>query len=170
MQMMFNMKRQVFFSFHYNRDAWRASQIRNMGKVDGQSTFCDNDWEEVRYKSDTKIREWIDNQLSMRSCLVVLVGYETSERKWVKYEIEKAMELHKGIVGIRINRLKNSQGNQDNEGCNPFFNVITPSGYRLSNYVTLFKSIYSSSEYVYNDIKDHIEDLIEDAIDNRWNY
>lgn len=53
--MMFNMKRQVFFSFHYNRDAWRASQIRNMGKVDGQSTFCDNDWEEVRYKSDTKI-------------------------------------------------------------------------------------------------------------------
>ena len=67
-----NMKRQVFFSFHDNRDAWRASQIRNMGKVDGQSTFCDNDWEEVRYKSDTKIREMgTDNQLSMRSCLVV---------------------------------------------------------------------------------------------------
>ena len=163
-------KRQAFFSFEYNKDAWRASQVRNMGKVDNSSTFSDNDWEEVRYKSDTKIREWIDNQLSMRSCLVVLVGYETSERKWVKYEIEKAMELHKGIVGIRIDRLKNSQGGQDNEGCNPFFNVITPSGYRLSNYVTLFKSIYSSSEYVYNDIKDHIEGLIEDAINNRWNY
>ena len=86
-------KRQVFFSFHYNRDSWRASQVRNMGKVDGNSTFSDNDWEEVRYKSDTKIKEWIDKQLAMRSCLVVLVGYETSERKWVKYEIEKAMEL-----------------------------------------------------------------------------
>ena len=43
-------KRQVFFSFHYNRDSWRASQVRNMGKVDGNSTFSDNDWEEVRYK------------------------------------------------------------------------------------------------------------------------
>ena len=68
-------KRQVFFSFHYNRDSWRASQVRNMGKVDGNSTFSDNDWEEVRYKSDTKIKEWIDKQLAMRSCLVVLVGY-----------------------------------------------------------------------------------------------
>lgn len=57
--------------------------VRNMGKVDESSTFSDNDWEEVRYKSDTRIKEWIDNQLAMRSCLVVLVGKETSERKWV---------------------------------------------------------------------------------------
>ena len=32
-------KRQVFFSFHYTNDNWRAGQIRNMGKVDGSSTF-----------------------------------------------------------------------------------------------------------------------------------
>lgn len=74
-------KRQVFFSFHYSRDAWRASMVRNMGKVDDSSTFSDNDWEEVRYKTDARIKEWIDSQLSMRSCLVVLVGKETSERK-----------------------------------------------------------------------------------------
>ena len=95
-------KRQVFFSFHYNRDVWRASMVRNMGKVDNSSTFSDNDWEEVRYKTEAKIKEWIDGQMAMRSCLVVLVGYETSQRKWVKYEIEKAMELHKGIVGLAL--------------------------------------------------------------------
>lgn len=88
----------------------------------------------------------------------------------MKYEIEKAMELRKGIVGIRINRLKNSQGEQDPEGSNPFYNVITSSGHRLSDYVTLFKSIYSSSEYVYDDIKENIEDLIEKAISHRWDY
>lgn len=32
-------KRQVFFSFEYNKDAWRASQVRNMGKVDNSSTL-----------------------------------------------------------------------------------------------------------------------------------
>ena len=58
-------KRQVFFSFEYNKDAWRASQVRNMGKVDNSSTFSDNDWEEVKEKTDAKIREWIDNQIRM---------------------------------------------------------------------------------------------------------
>ena len=47
-------KRQVFFSFEYNKDAWRASQVRNMGKVDNSSTFSDNDWEEVKEKTDAE--------------------------------------------------------------------------------------------------------------------
>lgn len=58
-------KRQVFFSFEYNKDAWRASQVRNMGKVDNSSTFSDNDWEEVKEKTDAKIKEWIDNQMAV---------------------------------------------------------------------------------------------------------
>ena len=40
-----NMKRQVFFSFQYKPDNWRASMVRNMGKVDNSSTFSDNDWD-----------------------------------------------------------------------------------------------------------------------------
>lgn len=163
-------KKQVFFSFHYKRDAWRASQVRNMGMVDDSSTFSDNDWEEVRFKSESKIKEWIDSQLAKRSCLIVLVGYETSQRKWVKYEIEKAMELHKGIVGIRINKLKNEDGEQDPNGGNPFYSIITSSGYRLSSYVTLFESSYQTSTNVYNDIKENMESLINEAISNRWTY
>ena len=93
--------------------------VRNMGKVDNSSTFSDNDWEEVRFKSDARIKAWIDEQMAMRSCIVVLVGQETSERKWVKYEIEQAMKLHKGIVGIRIHNLENQYGEQDNAGSNP---------------------------------------------------
>lgn len=162
--------RQVFFSFHYSRDVWRASQVRNMGKVDGRSTFSDNDWEEVRYKTDSKIKEWIDSQMAMRSCVVVLVGRETSTRKWVKYEIEKAMQLRKGIVGIRINKLEDSAGNQDREGSNPFYSIYTSSGQRLSNYVTLFEPTYKLSKYVYKEIDNNLERLIEEAIKNRYMY
>lgn len=163
-------KRQVFFSFHYGRDVWRAAQVRNMGKVLDDSTFSDNDWEEVRRKTTSAIKKWIDDQLAMRSCLVVLVGKETSERDWVKYEIRKAMELHKGIVGIRINCLKDQYGNTDDEGANPFFSILNKDGHRLSNYVTLFTSRYRFSSNVYQDIKDNIENLIEDAIENRYSY
>lgn len=164
------MKRQVFFSFEFGKDAWRASQVRNMGKVDGSSTFSDNDWEEVKTKDEKTIKKWIDGQMAMRSCLVVLIGATTSSRKWVKYEIEKAYELQKGIVGIRIDRLKDQNGNQTLEGADPFYQMYTKDGSRLSNYVTIFKSIFRSSEYVYNDIKNNIEDLIESAIEKSGTY
>lgn len=164
------MKRQVFFSFEYVKDNWRASQVRNMGKVSDQSTFSDNDWEEVKEKSDEKIKEWIDNQLQKRSCVIVLIGATTSTRKWVKYEIEKAYEMKKGIVGIYINKLKDKDGNQAEKGSNPFYNILTDSGERLSKYVDCFESVYQTSKYVYDDISDNIEDLIEDAIEKAGTY
>ena len=163
-------KRRVFFSFEFHKDAWRASQVRNMGKVDNSSTFSDNDWEEVRLKTDTAIRQWIDEQLDKRSCLVVLIGATTSSRKWVKYEIEKAYQLNKGIVGIRIHKLKDMYGNQTTAGANPFYSLYTQEGYRLSNYIEVFDSNYSLSTYVYDDIKENIEQLIENAIENAGTY
>lgn len=163
-------KRQVFFSFEYHKDAWRASEVRNMGKVDNSSTFSDNDWEEVRLKTDKEIQKWIDDQLNKRSCLVVLIGATTSTRKWVKYEIEKAYELNKGIVGIRIHKLKDRYGNQTTAGANPFYSIFTNKGYRLSNYIEVFDSNYSLSASVYNDIKENIERLIENAIEKAGTY
>ncbi len=158
-------KRQVFFSFEYNKDNWRAGQVRNMGKVDNSSTFSDNDWEEVKSKTDTKIKEWIDSQMAKRSCLVVLIGSTTSGRKWINYEIQKAYELNKGIVGIYIHGLKDSDGNQTTKGSNPFYQIyIGKENKRLSNYVSCFDSRYISSNFVYDDIKENIEQLIEDAI------
>ena len=163
-------KRQVFFSFEYAKDNWRASQVRNMGKVDKSSTFSDNDWEKVRSLSDWSIKQWIESQLKMRSCLVVLIGTTTSTRPWVKYEIEKAYKMKKGIVGIYVHNLKDSKGNQSNKGCNPFYNLYTEDGHRLSNYVTCYDSHYKSSQYVYNDISNNIEQLIEEAILNAKKY
>lgn len=163
-------KRQVFFSFQYKPDNWRAAMVRSMGKVDNSSTFSDNDWEEVRMKSDTAIKKWIDDQMKMRSCIVVLIGSTTSQSKWVKYEIERAYNLNKGIVGIYINKLEDANGNQSNEGCNPFFSMTTWDGKRLSNYVETFRSSYSTSKYVYNDIANNIEGLIERAIEKAGTY
>ena len=45
--------------------------------------------------------------------------------------------------------------------------VYTNDGERLSKYVTCFDSNYQTSKYVYDDISDNIEDLIEDALSNK---
>lgn len=159
-------KRQVFFSFHYNNDIWRAAQVKNMGKVSDSSTFSANEWEEVKEKSDSKIKDWIDEQMVKRSCLLVLIGENTANRKWINYEINKAIQLDKGIVGIYINKLKNSLGNQDSEGDNPF-DYLTLSGVYLSKYIKCFKSGYSMSNDVYSDIEENIDELIEYGIEHK---
>lgn len=160
-------KRQVFFSFEYNKDAWRASQVRNMGKVSEESTFSDNDWEEVKMKTNSEIKKWIDSQMAMRSCIIVLIGKTTSSRDWVKYEIKKAYELNKGILGIYVHGLKDSDGNQTDKGANPLYCVYTDEGERLSKYVTCYDPPHKRSENVYDDIKENIADLIEEAISNK---
>ena len=163
-------KRQVFFSFEYDKDNWRAGQVRNMGKVSNDSTFSDNDWESVKKNSELAIKRWINAEMDKRSCIVVLIGATTSTRKWVKYEIEKAYELGKGIVGIYVHGLKDKDGNQTTKGANPFYNVITKDGHRLSTYVTAYDTNYVTSKYVYEDIEEHISDLIEDAIAKAGRY
>lgn len=162
--------KQVFFSFEYNKDNWRASQIRNMGKVSNTSTFSDNDWEEVKYKSQSSIEQWIKNQMKMRSCVVVLIGSTTYTRDWVKYEIKEAYNQNKGLVGIYIDKLEDRDGKQTTKGKNPFDYVTTYKGEKLSKYVRTFDSAYLSSKYVYNDIADNIEELIEEAISNAGTY
>lgn len=162
------MKRQVFFSFHYSNDNWRASQVRNMGRVSGESTFSDNEWEEVKLKSDAMIESWIDNQMAKRSCVVVLIGENTAGRKWINYEIKKAIELDKGIVGIYIHNLKDRLGNQNNQGRNPFDDFKLPrTGRSLSSYIRCYNSPFFTSNYVYEDIQSNMEELIEYAISHR---
>jgi len=46
------MARKVFFSFHYKPDNWRASQVRNMGVIDGNRPVSDNDWEQITRGGD----------------------------------------------------------------------------------------------------------------------
>lgn len=162
--------RQVFFSFEYDKDNWRASQVRNMGKVSKDSTFSDNDWEEIKYKSKTNIEQWIKNQMKMRSCVIVLIGSTTYTRDWVKYEIKEAYNQNKGLVGIYINKLEDRNEKQTVRGNNPFDYVTDYRGEKLSKHVETFESSYLSSKNVYNDIANNIEKLIEDAIKKAGTY
>ena len=72
------MARKVFYSFHYNPDNWRASQVRNIGAIEGNQPAKDNDWETITKGGDKAIEKWIADQMSGRSCVVVLIGAGTA--------------------------------------------------------------------------------------------
>jgi len=86
------MARRVFFSFHYQDDIWRVSQIRNsrVTKDWEANTFLDAaSWESVRRKGEPAVKSWIDRQLDGTGVTVVLIGTQTADRRYVQYRRRK---------------------------------------------------------------------------------
>jgi MTH538 TIR-like domain (DUF1863) len=110
------MARKCFYSFHYKPDNWRASQVRNIGVIEGNSPASDNDWEAVTKGGDDAIKRWISGQMNGRTCAVVLVGSGTGNRKWINYEIIKAWDDGLGVVGIYVHGLKDRSGETSSKG------------------------------------------------------
>jgi hypothetical protein len=107
------MARRVFFSFHYDRDVWRANQVRNCNVVAGADIagfFDHSEYVEAKRKGKDGIVRMIDRNLRQTSVTVVLIGKETAKRQWVRYEIKKSIERNNGFLGIRIHHLKNQHG------------------------------------------------------------
>ena len=163
------MARRAFYSFHYKPDNWRAAQVRNMGVIEGNRPASDNDWETIKRGGDSAIKKWIDGQIKGKSVVIVLIGANTAGRKWIKYEIKKGWNDGKGVLGVYVHKLKDSDKKQSVKGRNPF-DDFTIDGKKLSTIVKAYDSQYSTSRYVYDDIKENIEDWIETAITIRKKY
>ena len=162
-------KRRVFYSFHFAQDAWRASQVRNMGVVEGNRPATDNNWEAIKAGGDGAIRAWIDRQLHGRSCAVVLVGSYTAGRKWISYEIERAWNDGKGVVGIHIHGLHDQHGRTSHKGQNPFA-FLHIGDTAMSAVVKSYDPPGHHSNARYDWIKKYFSIMIEEAIDIRNGY
>ncbi|MFL9925057.1 TIR domain-containing protein [Herbaspirillum lusitanum] len=159
------MARKVFYSFHYVPDNWRVSQVRNIGAIEGNRPASDNDWETVTKGGEKAIEKWIADQMVGRSCIVVLIGSNTANRKWINHEIVKGWDAGKGVLGIHIHNLKGVDGKTSSKGANPFdFITHGPSGRKLSAIVTVYDPPGNVSTDVYDHIKKNIETWIEGAI------
>jgi hypothetical protein len=163
--------RKVFFSFHYKPDCWRASQVRNVGTIEGNQAISDNDWEEVTKGGDQAIKDWIAGQMSGKSCAVVLIGSNTAGRKWITYEITEAWNARKGVVGIYVHNLQDANQKQSAKGGNPFTSVtMNREQAKMSTIVKAYDPPYLLSTDVYKYISDNIEAFVEEAITIRNNY
>jgi Thoeris protein ThsB, TIR-like domain len=99
-----------------------------------------------------------------RTCAVVLVGCETANRKWVKYEILKAWNDGLGVVGIRVHKLLDQESRPSVAGENPFY-----MDNKLARLVPIKDPAGNDSKAVYATIANNIESWIEEAIKIRSN-
>lgn len=108
------MARRVFFSFHYTNDVWRANQVRNCNVVAGTDIagfFDHSEYEDAKKKGHDAIKRMIMRNLDGTSVTVVLIGEETANRPWVKFEIEESIKKKNGLLGIYIHHLKDQDRN-----------------------------------------------------------
>ena len=144
------MARRAFFSFKY-KDVSRAMVVRNSWVTQGKEAagFIDSaNFEKLKQQGDAAIKNWIDNQLNGTSVTVVLVGKETCDSRWVKYEIEKSIEIGNGLLGIDVSKIKDLQENTS-ERCGKI-----PSGYSFYLW---------NNDAGYNNMGDWIEKAAKDA-------
>lgn len=159
------MARNCFYSFHYVPDNWRASQVRNMGVIEGNVPAKDNDWETITKGGDDAIKKWINDQMSGKSCAIVLIGSGSAGRKWINYEIIKAWDSNKGVLGIHIHNLKDRNEKTAAKGSNPFDQIgLGGTGKKLSSVVKTYDPPYTDSKDVYGYIYKNLAKWVEDAV------
>jgi hypothetical protein len=117
--------KRVYFSFHY-RDVsdFRANVVRKhklIGYEDKSAGYLDASiWEEAETKGDLAIKRLINGELDYTSVTAVLVGSDTYDRRWVRYEIMKSVERGNRVLGIHINPIVDKFQQTKSLGPNPF--------------------------------------------------
>lgn len=119
------MAKKVFFSFHYQDVIdFRANVVRNhwVCKEDQQDAgyFDSSIWEEAQKTSSLALKRLINNELTGTSVTCVLIGSNTYQRPWVRYEIFRSIYDLNKIIGVHINPIKGKDGKVKSLGLNPF--------------------------------------------------
>lgn len=117
------MAKRVFFTFHY-ADIFRVNVVRNhwvTKKNQSSAGFFDwSIWEENKKTSDLALKRMINDAIKSTSTSTVLIGSETFQRTWVRYEIFKSIERFNKLIGVHINCINTPHEKAKARGQNPF--------------------------------------------------
>lgn len=139
------MAKRVFFSFHYKDVAdFRANVVRNHWMTKPDREICGyydaSIWESAKKQGDVALKRLINAGLEQTSNTCVLIGSDTFERPWVRYELLKSFKRGNHIFGVHINSIKSKAGQTKNKGPNPLDYVgVTFSDSGLT--ATLWESV-----------------------------
>lgn len=156
----------VFYSFHFDNDVMRVQQVRNIGAIEGNTPTNPNEWETLKRTGKSAVENWINENMKYKRCIIVLIGLDTYSRPWVKYEIEKAWNDGKALIGVYIHNLKCPRKGTSRKGKNPFDEFQFKSGKKLSSVVPCYDP---DSTNAYQDIASNISSWINHAIKTKSN-
>lgn len=119
------MAKRVFFSFHYQDVIdFRANVVRNHWMTKPDREICGyydaSIWESAQKQGDAALKRLINGGLEQTTNTCVLIGSQTYERSWVRYELLKSFKRGNNLFGVHINSIKSKDGITKIKGPNPF--------------------------------------------------
>jgi MTH538 TIR-like domain (DUF1863) len=117
-------KRRVYFAFHFD-DVMRVNNVmrgrstiqttRSIGASKNSSL-----WERRQIEGDDAVKRLIREGVQYTSVVCVLAGSETWSRRWVRYEIARAVIDGRGLLTIHINSINHHRTSAPSpRGSNP---------------------------------------------------
>lgn len=99
-------KKKVFVSYDYDNDrhyknlllAWDANKLFEFSIHDHSADVS------IKSTNAIAIKSVLSRYINEATYFLVIVGSKTHKSDWVKWEIEKAVELKKRIVVVKTNR------------------------------------------------------------------
>lgn len=99
-------KKKVFISYDYDNDkhyknlllAWDSNKLFDFSIHDHSADVS------INSTDATAIKRVISRYINDATYFLVIVGKKTHKSSWVKWEIEKALELNKKIVAVKTDR------------------------------------------------------------------
>lgn len=118
-------KRKAFFSFHFD-DVFRVNVVRNAWKIDHPDnalmrSFYDSSlWESRKLEGPDGLKALIRGGVGYTSAVCVLIGTHTWSRRWVRYEIARAVIDGRGLLAVHLNGITHHQTKTPHQlGLNP---------------------------------------------------
>lgn len=96
-------KKKLFISYDYDNDkhyknlllAWDKNSDFDFGMSDQSADVS------INSTNATAIKRAISAKINSATYFLCIIGKETNESSWVKWEIQKAVELNKKIVAVK---------------------------------------------------------------------
>jgi hypothetical protein len=96
-------KRRTFLSFHAeDRAQVQGFRLMSMNQNIDLEFYDGSVRAAIDSENGTYVRKVIRAKIARAAVLVCLIGNGTAWRDWVDWEIETALEMHKGICGVRL--------------------------------------------------------------------
>jgi hypothetical protein len=118
-------KRKAYFAFHFD-DIMRVNNVRQAWKIDHPDaplmrSFYDSSlWEKRQIEGPESLKNLIREGVEYTSAVCVLVGSDTWSRRWVRYEIARAVIDERGLLAVHLNNIRHHVRRQpDACGRNP---------------------------------------------------